>query len=112
LSAERQLHGAKQPLLAPLAIVCKPPILLKNSKNWEPQKLRQIRWQATLSVQRRPESAAAVFGRFSAKSAGPPRLFYNANSKGLQNFDQPWKKSFSTQSAERGRSCSLDLARG
>jgi hypothetical protein len=71
-----------------------PPIPLKKSKNRAPQKFRQIRWRVTLPIQRRPESIAVVLGGFSARPAGPPHLFYNANSKGRKILISLGKRVF------------------
>jgi hypothetical protein len=49
---------------------------------------------------------------FSAKPTGPPHLFCAASSKGLQNFDQRPKKSFSTESAMSGNSASKQRTAG
>jgi hypothetical protein len=84
------------------------PILLKNSEFWAPQKSRQIRWRTRFLVQCRLELVAVVFSGFSAKSAGPPHLFYTNGSKELQNLDQRPKKSFSTESANCGNSIDID----
>jgi hypothetical protein len=77
---------------------------LKNSEIWAPQKSRQIGWRKTFHIQCPLEFIAAVFSGFSTKSAGPPYLSYTNGSKGLQNFEQGSKKSFSTASVKNTRS--------